>query len=295
MERSVASAHHRSLWRRYTALSWCRAIFRACRRAQEQFGSSDGCEWAIETTTTSMDEERVTALAALGFQRIHLGIQTLDDATRARIGRNETGARAVERIQSLEAQGFFTSVDLIVGFSGVDAAVVADDLRRLYDAGVRMFSICELRERGKPRLGVKDEDDKALKNYAVWKLIWDFMGEVDLAPIHLGQFGRRQADNLYFTHPARGEDCVAIGPYSHGCAGDVYYGNRLLPDYYAAIREGRTPINAGVVYGDDARVIRALSGNCSRIACRAGPSTTRWPSTRWRFRPCSTRGCSAGC
>ena len=235
--------------KRFTALA--RALTGA-------FGTSPDCEWAIETTTSSLDSETVDGLGALGFRRIHLGIQTLDDATRSRIGRHETGAKAIERIRSIEEEGFLSSVDLIIGFDGVSASVVESDLRRLYEAGVRMFSICELREQGTTRLGIRDASEKALKNYAIWRMIWEFMAEVELAPIHLGQFGRSQADNLYFTHPARGEDCVAIGPYSHGCAGDVYYGNRLLPEYYDAIRTGRSPIGMGVDYGDDARVIRAL-------------------------------------
>jgi oxygen-independent coproporphyrinogen-3 oxidase len=225
---------------------------------QDAFGNAPDCEWAIETTTSSLDEDTVDGLVDLGFSRIHLGIQTLDDPTRVRIGRHETGAKAIERIRALEARGLFTSVDLIIGFDGVDRAVVEDDLRRLYDAGVRMFSICELRERGTIRLGVHDLVERAGRNHAIWRMIWDFMASVDLAPIHLGQFGRAQGDNLYFTHPARGESCAAIGPYAHGSAGDMYYGNRLLPDYYEALRAGRSAIGMGVDYAEDARVIREL-------------------------------------
>jgi coproporphyrinogen III oxidase-like Fe-S oxidoreductase len=228
------------------------------RGLREAFGTSPACEWAIETTTSSMDEPTLDLLAELGFQRIHLGIQTLDDPTRIRIGRHETGARAIERIGMLLERGFFTSVDLIIGFDNVDGEVVADDLRRLYDAGVRMFSICELRERGAVRLGIRNEADKTTQNYRLWALIWEFMADSGLKPIHLGQFARSQDDNLYFTFPARGEDCAAIGPYAHGCAGNLYYGNRLLPDYYGAIRSGQPPIGVAVEYDAEATAIRSL-------------------------------------
>lgn len=228
------------------------------RALVDAFGTSPACEWAVETTTSTLSDATLDELGSLGFQRIHLGIQTLDDGTRVRIGRKETGARALDRIRSVEERGMFSSVDLVIGFDGVDASVVETDLRRIYDAGVRMFSICELRERGAPQLGIKDPEVKLHANYVIWRMIWEFMAEKGLAPIHLGQFGRAQADNLYFTHPARGEDCAVIGPYAHGCAADLYYGNCLTPEFYAAIRAGRPPIGQGVEYGEDARVIRAL-------------------------------------
>jgi anaerobilin synthase len=242
-----------------TPLSLGRKRFSTLVRALKgAFGTSPACEWAIETTTSSLDPETVDALEGLGFRRIHLGIQTLDDATRARLGRRETGARAVERLLMLAGRGFLASVDLIIGFEGVSPRIVEDDLRRLYDAGVRMFSICELRERSAVRLGIRDAGEQARRNYALWRTIWSFMEAAGLPPIHLGQFGRNQADNLYFTHPARGDDCVAIGAYAHGSADDVSYGNRLLPDYYDAVLAGRTPIAMGVDYRAAERVIRTL-------------------------------------
>ncbi|HEV3040917.1 MAG TPA: radical SAM protein [Candidatus Angelobacter sp.] len=222
---------------------------RLVRALTEAFGTSSACEWAVETTTSSLDGATVDALEGLQFRRIHLGIQTLDDTTRARIGRRESGATAIQRIVALEARGFLTSVDLILGLDGVDGAILTEDLRRLYEAGVRMFSICELRERSrKASVSGQGEREKSQRNYAFWRMIWDFMEEVGLSPIHVGQFACTQADNLYFTHPARGEDCVAIGPYAHGSAKEVAYGNHLLPHYYEAVRAGRSPIALGVDY-----------------------------------------------
>ena len=219
----------------------------------EAFGTSSACEWAVETTTSSLDGETLDALEALRFRRIHVGIQTLDDRTRSRVGRRESGDRAVECIAELRTRGFQPSVDLILGLDGVDARIVEQDIRRLHEAGVRMFSVCELRERNR-----LDDEQRTRRNYELWQTVWRLMEEAGLMPIHSGQFGRGQADNLYFTHPARGEDCVAIGPYSHGAAGRIAYGNRLLPEYCAAVRSGATPISMGVDYGAAERVVCAL-------------------------------------
>jgi len=222
------------------------------------FGSSPACEWAVETTLSSLDEATIDSLLALGFRRVHLGVQTLDDGIRRRIGRRETSTTALRLIRDLVGRGFFPSADLIIGFIGAGSEVVESDLRRLHDAGIRMFSICELRERAGRQLGPSEEEARARQNRDAWAVIWDVMAEAGLRQIHLGQFGRSQDDNRYYTHPARHENCVAVGAYAHGSSGDAYYGNLLLPEYGAAARAGRSPIAHGVVYGDAERPIRDL-------------------------------------
>ncbi|MCC6155357.1 MAG: radical SAM protein [Candidatus Hydrogenedentes bacterium] len=225
----------------------------------DAFGDSPACEWAVETTTSSLDSATIDLLEALCVRRIHLGIQTLDDATRSRLGRQESGQKAIARVMELEARGFHTSVDLILGLDGVSEVMIEEDLSRLYQAGVRMFSICELRERSRAQTLAKQHDAaRARRHYAAWQTIWRFMERVGLIPIHCGQFARNHADNLYFTHPARGEDCVAIGPYAHGSVGHVTYGNLLLPEYYQSIRAGELPIAFGADYSAAEQAVCAL-------------------------------------
>lgn len=233
--------------------------FAALTRAlRETFGNPAACEWALETTTSSLNPEVVAALSDLGFQRIHLGIQTLDNRLRQHYRRHESGEAAIEKIQYLQQRGFRCSVDLIIGFADSTEAILWEDLHRLYDAGVRMFSICELRQRQGKELTARQHQAQSQRNYRFWTIIWRFMERVGLLPIHLGQFANSQEDNLYYTHPARGEDCIAIGPYAHGSVGRMYYSNQLLPDYYAAIQAGASPIDRAVLYDDRAETLRDL-------------------------------------
>jgi oxygen-independent coproporphyrinogen-3 oxidase len=241
------------------------------------FGNPDSCEWALETTTSSLNPAVVEALAGLGFQRIHLGIQTLDNRLRQQYRRHESGEAAIEKIHCLQQQSFLCSVDLIIGFKDSTEAILRDDLQRLYDAGIRMFSICELRQRRRKELTARQHQEQSQRNYHFWRVIWQFMESARLIPIHLGQFASSQESNLYYTHPARGEDCVAIGPYAHGSAGQLYYNNKLLPDYYVAIQAGASPIEKAVLYDDQLEAIlglerellthRVLSQTLNKLAC----------------------------
>lgn len=222
------------------------------------FGDPPTCEWAVETTTSALAGDVVEMLADLGFRRIHLGIQTLDDCLRKHYGRRESGKAAIEKIRFLVERGFRCSVDLIIGFDDSSEAILLDDLKRLYEGGIRMFSICELRQRAGPVLTASEHEAQIWRNFRLWKIVWNFMARCGLKPIHLGQFASTQADNLYYTHPARGEDCVALGPYAHGSAGRLYYSNKLSPAYYQAIRTGASAIDRAVWYGDELEPLRAL-------------------------------------
>ncbi len=225
---------------------------------REAFGHDVNTEWAIEVTTSSMTEETLTALKALDFKRIHLGIQTLDDGIRKSCGRQETKSQCLEKVRLVKQAGFHQSVDLIIGLEGMTEELVLQDLEQLYETGVRMFSLCELRHRSKRQYAQCHTQDRIEQNYQFWQVVWAFMSERDLKPIHIGQFGRDYEDNLYFTHPARNEDCIAIGPYAHGSYGNLYYSNKLLPEYHKATIAVDGLIQHAVEYPGDIQVIRQL-------------------------------------
>jgi oxygen-independent coproporphyrinogen-3 oxidase len=224
------------------------------------FGDSASCEWAIESTTSDLDEKTSAALKEAGFQRLHLGVQTLEDAVRRRIGRREPGEVVVGKIRQLLSAGFRLSVDLIIGFDGFSRAMLGRDLERLFEAGIRMFSICELRALTGGKTDAPGKIRETSRNRALWSVIWDFMRGHGLRPIHAGQFGRSDRDNLFYTHPARREYCLALGPYAQGSAQNLIYGNLLLPGYLEAAREGRSCVDYAVVYSDRIQRLRDLEG-----------------------------------
>ena len=225
---------------------------------RDKFGDSQECEWAVETTTSSINPALLSHLAGLRCSRIHLGVQTLDNKLRSTIQRRESGEKALEKIYLLHDGHFDLSVDLIIGFKQQTEQILQNDLELLYDAGVRMFSICELRLLQPEDPAAPEFSAEADKNYKLWCLLWKFMQDHQLIPIHLGQFARNYVDNLYYTHPARGEACIAIGPYAHGSAGNLLYANKLLPDYYTALQGNLPPFDFGVIFTEIHLEIRQL-------------------------------------
>lgn len=225
------------------------------------FGDSALCEWALESTTSDLDERTSAALKEAGFKRLHLGVQTLEDKVRRRIGRREPGETVIAKVGPLIAAGFLLSVDLIIGFDGFSQVMLERDLRRLFGAGIRMFSICELRALTGGKTDPRGKLRESSRNRALWRTIWGFMREHGLRPIHAGQFGRSDRDNLFYTHPSRREYCLALGPYAQGSAQNMIYGNLLLPGYLEAVRQGRSCVDYAVIYPERIQRLRDLEGD----------------------------------
>jgi len=225
------------------------------------FGDSASCEWALESTTSALDEKTVAALKEAGFQRLHLGVQTLEDKVRRRIGRHESGDVVLAKIRRLISADFLLSVDLIIGFDGFSRAMLGRDLERLFEVGIRMFSICELRALTGGKTDTRGQVRESARNRALWSTVWDFMQAQGLRPIHAGQFGRSDKDNLFYTHPARREYCLALGPYAQGSAQNMIYGNLLLPPYLEAIRKGRSCVDYAIVYPEKIQRLRDLESD----------------------------------
>jgi oxygen-independent coproporphyrinogen-3 oxidase len=235
-----------------------RRLGQVIERLRARLDASTSCEWALETTTSSITEATLEALAGLGISRIHFGIQTLDEAARRQMGRRESGERALAKVARSLERGFQVSVDLLLGYPGLTDAALERDVAQLYATGVRMFSFCALRfpDGHAPTDAATAAFEDSAR--AQWRRVWVMLHERGLKPVHSGQFGRSDLDNLYYTHPARQEDCVALGPYAHGSCGDLIYQNRLVPDYYASLESGRPPIAGGMVFAPELRLARHL-------------------------------------
>ena len=76
-------------------------------------------ESTIELNPDDVTAEYVTRLTALGFDRLSLGIQVLDDELLKTIGRQHNAATALTAIDMIMERGINLSVDLIFGLPGM--------------------------------------------------------------------------------------------------------------------------------------------------------------------------------
>ena len=84
----------------------------------ETFSLADDCEITLEANPESFDEHVAQDLAAAGFTRVSLGIQSFDDRTLRILGRAHTCETAFKSLQSANDAGLRVSADLMMGLPG---------------------------------------------------------------------------------------------------------------------------------------------------------------------------------
>ncbi len=117
---------------------------------RDRFGLAEGAEVSLEANPEDWTPPTATAVAAAGFNRVSLGVQSFDLAVLEALGRRHRPADAEAAIDAAEAAGFRTvNVDLIYGTSGESMASWAATVRRALDAGLPHLSAYALTvERG---------------------------------------------------------------------------------------------------------------------------------------------------
>ena len=125
-------------------------------------------EWTVELNPASASDSILKALAAIGVNRISIGVQSFDDATLARMGRRHDAQAASAAVKRAQDAGFEnTGIDLIAGLPGVSPALWQETLERAMSLSLKHLSIYALTlEPGTPlavqvAAGLELPDDEA--------------------------------------------------------------------------------------------------------------------------------------
>ncbi|MDE3033496.1 MAG: radical SAM protein, partial [Acidobacteriota bacterium] len=99
-------------------------------------------EATLEANPGTVGLDWLQAARALGWDRISLGVQALDDGLLGRLGRIHGADQALEALALAERAGFQRrSADLMVGIPGQSLANVVKDARTLAGTGIEHLSI----------------------------------------------------------------------------------------------------------------------------------------------------------
>ncbi|MCC7536001.1 MAG: radical SAM family heme chaperone HemW [Deltaproteobacteria bacterium] len=207
------------------------AIGRVLRRARGLFAAvPDDLEVTVECNPTSIDGERAAALAAVGVNRLSIGVQSLDDGRLLRLGRLHSARGALVAVRAAMTAELRVSADLIFGVDGQSAAEAVDETRSLLDLGIGHLSAYaltlepgtkfgELARRGR-RLTVSD--DTFADSYEAIERACAAYGLEHYEISNYARAGERSRHNLHYW---RGGEYLGVGAGAVGRVNDARWRN----------------------------------------------------------------------
>jgi oxygen-independent coproporphyrinogen III oxidase len=182
------------------------------------FDLSPLAEATLEANPGTVDLAWLQQARDLGWDRISLGVQALDDALLARLGRIHGSAQALEALDLAARAGFSRrSADLMVGIPGQSLSKVLEDARVLAGTGLEHLSIylldldkaCPLRaeiDAGRLKLPIEDEVAD------VFEALQEELPQLGLAPYEISNFAHPGAESIHNSRYWERRPYLGLGP-----------------------------------------------------------------------------------
>lgn len=158
-------------------------------------------EASIEVNPGTVDLTKLKSLRQLGFDRISMGVQSLNDGELRTIGRIHTGAQALEAIAMAQAAGFERiNADVIYGLPGQSLASLKQTLQGLVTTAIDHISVYGLIvEEGTPlaslveagKLLLPSEDETA----DMYDFVQSFLAEQGFVRYEISNYARKLKKN----------------------------------------------------------------------------------------------------
>jgi oxygen-independent coproporphyrinogen-3 oxidase len=198
------------------------AVAAVVDRARTLFPPRGPIEITLEANPTDAEADRFAALADAGVNRLSVGVQALDDAALAFLGRNHTAAEARRAVEAATRVFPRLSIDLIYARPAQTPEAWAAELRQALDLGFEHVSPYQLtlepatafgRAFARGRLVPPDEDAAA----ALYETTQAVLGDAGLDAYEVSNHARGvAARSAHHLHVWRGGDYLGIGPGAHG-------------------------------------------------------------------------------
>lgn len=236
----------------------------------------EGREFSIEVDPRTVGPERLAHLAAIGFNRISLGVQDIDPKVQAAVNRIQDPEATLAMVAESRRLGFNSvSIDLIYGLPlqtaesfarTIDTVVAArPDRLAVYNYAhlphiFRAQRMIDAKDIPSPETKLKLMEltiDKLTAHGYVYIGMDHFALPGDELTIAQREGGLQRNFQGYSTR--RECDLVGLGVSAIGKVGDCYAQNlKDIPSYESAVAEGRLPIWRGISLTTEDRLRRSV-------------------------------------
>ncbi len=241
-----------------------------------QFDFDPAGEYAIEIDPRKVDAARIRHLAAIGFNRISVGVQDFDPEVQRAVNRVQSIARTREVIDAARASGMRSvNLDLIYGLPKQTAEGFAATLERVIECDpdrIALYSYAHLPKAFKPQRRIHEEDlptpeaklelmTGAIRRLAAAGYVYIGMDHFAKPGDELAVAQRKGRLTRDFQGYSSGgdTDLVAFGTSAIGRLGPTYAQNvKTLDEFYTRLDEGVLPTLRGIQLSADDLARRAV-------------------------------------
>jgi putative oxygen-independent coproporphyrinogen III oxidase len=189
--------------------------------AEAHWGFTDDVEITLEANPSSVEAANFADLAKAGVNRVSLGLQALDDATLAFLGRAHHVDESLKALETAQAHFGRVSIDLIYARPSQTAAAWDAELARAIGFGTGHMSLYQLTIEPGTRFATDVakhvwkplDDDAAADLYA---LTQERMEAAGLPAYEISNHARAGDESHHNLSYWRYQDYVGIGPGAHG-------------------------------------------------------------------------------
>lgn len=195
---------------------------------------SDVIESTIEANPDDVTKEFVYSILRMGFNRVSLGVQSLDDGILRSIGRRHTAQGALEAIDVLKNGGIHNiSVDLIYGLPGQTQAGWESDVHTMLQSGITHLSAycltyyenTALSRMAKAGRIIPISDDELSQRFVALRRLVDAAGWNHYEISNIARPGFESKHNSSYWDPAG--QWLGVGPAAYSFDGHI---RRYNPD-----------------------------------------------------------------
>ena len=189
--------------------------------AERHWGFADNIEITLEANPSSVEASRFADLAAAGVNRVSLGLQSLEDAALAFLGRAHSVAESLDALDVAQSHFGRVNIDLIYARPDQTAEQWQSELARAVSFGTDHMSLYQLtiepgtRFETMVRTGqfIPADNDEAASLY---ELTQEMTGAAGLPAYEISNHAKTGSESRHNLSYWRYDDYLGIGPGAHG-------------------------------------------------------------------------------
>jgi len=214
---------------------------------RENFHFKNDTEMTMEANPENIDPAKGKLLLDLGFNRISLGVQSLNDRYLKMLGRCHDSARARSTFKDLRKMGWKNvSLDLMYAFPEQTEEELKDDVRAIASLESEHLSIYSLTIEEPSRFyvqSVRGSDDWMQADF--YQIVSEGAGRFGFKQYEISNFAKLGKESLHNRNYWLGGNYIGLGVGAHGHRnGRRFWNVARLMEYINRIEENK-PVEAG--------------------------------------------------